>query len=293
MKRLLVATDFSTRSDRALRRAALLAREKAAELILVHVIDDDQPRSLVQSEQREAAAILHDLATTLRKNDGLACETHLALGDPFRAIGDAAETFDADLVVMGPHRRQILREVFVGTTVERTIRQSRRPVIMANAVPAKPYERILIATDFSECSAQAVQAIRKLGLLEGREVGILHAFDAPPRSLMLSASMTTSEIKHQIAEEEDRAGAELEQFLHNIRFAPARRLVAPIEHSAATAIRDGSLKWRADLIVLGTHGRSGVGRVLLGSVTEDVLRDSKIDVLTVPPLAGDAAPREP
>lgn len=288
MKRLLVATDFSTRSDRALRRAALLAREKAAELVLVHVVDDDQLPSLVQLEQREAGAILHDLAATMRKNDGLACETHLALGDPFRAIGDAAETFDADLIVMGPHRRQILREVFVGTTVERTIRQSKRPVIMANAVPAKLYERILFATDFSDCSALAIEAARKLGLLEGREVGILHAFDDPPRSLMLSAAMTTAEIKHQIAEEEDRAAAELEQFLHKIRFAPGGRLVAPIEYSAATAIRDCARNWRADLIVLGTHGRSGFGRVLLGSVTEDVLRESTLDVLTVPPIADEA-----
>lgn len=293
MKRLLVATDFSTRSDRALRRAGLLAREKAAELVLVHVVDDDQPTSLVQLEQREAAAILHDLAATMRKNDGLACETHLALGDPFRAIGDVAETFDADLVVMGPHRRQILREVFVGTTVERTIRQSKRPVIMANAVPAKPYERILIATDFSDCLAQAVQAVRKLGLLESPEVGILHAFDTPPRSLLLSASMTTAEVKQQVAEEEGRVAAELEQFLSKNRFAPGRRFAVPIEYSAATAIRECSRKWRADLIVIGTHGKSGAARILLGSVTEDVLRESTIDVLTVPPIAGDAATRGP
>lgn len=293
MKRLLVATDFSTRSDRALRRATLLAREKAAELVLVHVVDDDQPQSLMQLEQREATAILHDLASTIRKNDGLACETHLALGDPFRAIGDAAEAFDADLVVMGPHRRDLLREVFVGTTVERTIRQSKRPVIMANAVPAKAYERILIATDFSECSTQAVQAVRKLGLLEGHELGALHAFEIPPGSLMLSGSMTNAEVKNQIAEEGNRVAAELEQFLHKNQLTPGRRFVVPIEYSAATAIRECSRTWRADLLVIGTHGRSGVGRVLLGSVTEDVLRESTIDVIAVPPTTGEAAPLGP
>jgi nucleotide-binding universal stress UspA family protein len=293
MKRILVPTDFSTRSDRALRRAALLAREKAAELLLVHVVDDDQPPNLVQSEQREATAILHDLAGTMQKIDGLACETHLALGDPFQAIGNAAETFDADLVVMGPHRRQILREVIMGTTVERTIRQSQRPVIMANAVPAKPYQRILVATDFSDCSALAVQTARKLGFLESAEVGALHAFDAPPRSLMLSASMTTTEVKHRIAEEEARTDAELGEFLRKVQFKPRRRFLLPIEYSAAAAIRDCARKWRADLVVLGTHGKSGVGRILLGSVTEEVLRESTIDVLTVPPIAGEAVPQGP
>lgn len=288
MKRLLVATDFSTRSDRALRRAVLLAREHAAELVLVHVIDDDQPRSLVASEQQGAAAILHDLAATMRKNDGLACEWHLALGDPFQAIGDAVEAYDADLTVMGPHRRQILREVFVGTTVERTIRDSRRPVIMANAVPAKPYERVLIATDFSDCSALAIEAARKLGLLAGREVGIVHAFDAPPRSVMASAAMTTAEIKHQVAEEEDRTATEMDQFVQRTQLTPGRRIVMPIEYSAARSIRECAQTWRADLIVVGTHGRSGLGRVLLGSVTEDVLRDSVLDVLAVPPTASEA-----
>jgi nucleotide-binding universal stress UspA family protein len=71
-------------------------------------------RRALQSEQREATAILHDLAGTMQKIDGLACETHLALGDPFQVIGNAAETFDADLVVMGSRRRQILRKVLWG-----------------------------------------------------------------------------------------------------------------------------------------------------------------------------------
>ena len=62
--RILVATDFSPRSDRALRRGILLARQNSTELLLTHVVDDDQPQRLIDVEKREAAALLHELATT-------------------------------------------------------------------------------------------------------------------------------------------------------------------------------------------------------------------------------------
>lgn len=131
--------------------------------------------------------------------------------------------------------------------------------------------------------------VQELGLREGREVGVLHVFDAPSGSLLVSASMTATEIERQIAEGKARAAAELEQFLRTNRFARGQRFVVPMKHSAAQAIRDCSHEWHADPIVLGTHGRLGVGRILLGSVAEDVLRESTTDVLTVSSSAGNAA----
>jgi len=71
MERILVSTDFSTRSDRALRRGSLLARQSSAELVIVHVVDDDQPRRLVEVAQVEATVYLHELARTMRELDGI------------------------------------------------------------------------------------------------------------------------------------------------------------------------------------------------------------------------------
>ncbi|MGV1015702.1 MAG: universal stress protein, partial [Methyloceanibacter sp.] len=177
MQRILVATDFSTRSDRALRRASLLARQSAAQMILVHVIDDDQPQRLVEFKRREATAFLQDLVKTLCADDGLPCESRVVLGVPFQRIIDTADELNADLIVLGPHRRQILRDTFLGTTAERTIRYSRHPVLMANAPPSGPYRSILIATDLSDCAGVAAQAAKDLGLLEGAEIVALHVLD--------------------------------------------------------------------------------------------------------------------
>ncbi|HEY7766067.1 MAG TPA: universal stress protein, partial [Aestuariivirgaceae bacterium] len=147
--RILVATDFSPRSDRALRRGILLARQNATELQLTHVVDDDQPQRLIDVERREAAALLDELASTIRESDGIDCEGHVATGDAFQGIVRMAEETGVDLLVLGPHRRQVLRDVFIGTTAERVLRTSRMPVLLANGVPAGAYRKVLIASDLS------------------------------------------------------------------------------------------------------------------------------------------------
>ena len=77
----------------------------------------------------------------------MACEPRVVLGDLFQAIVRTAEDANSDLILIGPQRSEVLREVFVDPTAERTIRNSARPVSMANAVPASPYKRILVAID--------------------------------------------------------------------------------------------------------------------------------------------------
>ena len=143
MNNILVATDFSERSDRALRRASLLARQRNARLTLLHVVDDDQPQTIVKAEQQEAAALLEQTAATLQQHDALQCQTRLVLGSPFAGITSVAASIKPDLLVIGSHRRQILREVFVGTTAERTIRTAVCPVLMVNASPTTNYQHIM------------------------------------------------------------------------------------------------------------------------------------------------------
>ncbi|WP_052117926.1 universal stress protein [Novosphingobium pentaromativorans] len=286
MQRIALATDFSTRSDRALRRSILLARQFSAEIVLVHAVDDDQPPRLVAAEQGAADVLLSELAATLRSVDGVDCETRVVLGEPFQAIAEAAERVNSDILVMGPHRRQALRDVFIGTTVERTIRESRRPVIMANALPAGRYDRVLIATDLSECSERALMEAGRLGLLDCVETLVFHAYDAPARSMMGRAAMTADELNDYIADEEDRAGNELSEFLQRVDLLPSQRFIELIEAPVYEMVRECVRKQKVDLIVMGTHGRTGASKFFLGSVAEEVLRYSDVDVLIVPSDSG-------
>ena len=78
--------------------------------------------------------------------------------------------------MLGAHRRDLLRDVFVGTTAERVMRHGDRPVLMVNRPPAGPYRGVLAAADLDEGSAHALRTAAALGLLDGADLTVLHAF---------------------------------------------------------------------------------------------------------------------
>ena len=175
--RILAATDFSTRSQRALRRAGLLARDTGAELTLVHVVDDDQPQDLIAMERREAGRILAEQVGAVAEFRGVQCHPMVATGDPFDAILRTAADLNSDLIVMGAHRKQFLRDVFIGTTIERVIRTGPHPVLMVNnEVQGGPYRTVLTPVDMSEPSANAIRIAQTLGLIDDARVTLVHAF---------------------------------------------------------------------------------------------------------------------
>lgn len=283
MNNILVATDFSERSDRALRRATLLAREFAASLTLVHSVDDDQPRSLIDNQQEIAKKILAEQAHWLTEIDGIACTYEVVLGDPFEGIATAAKTFSPDLLVIGPHRRQVLKDVFTGTTAERTVRASRAPVLMANGVPAGPYRHILVAVDMSESSASAVEAVKRLGLAGNTHVTVLYVFDAIGVGMIANSAIADESVNLYTEGERKAAEKALAAFLTHIGFEPNSQVLRFNETSAGDVIIATADELSADLVIIGTHGRTGLARLMLGSVADTVLRSSNCDVLAAPP----------
>ncbi|WP_135468292.1 universal stress protein [Crenalkalicoccus roseus] len=283
--RLLCATDLSSRSDRAVRRAAALARQRGAELVLLSAVDDDQPEALVESERRQVAALLAEQARAMPEMQGLAPRILVETGAAFAAILRAAEAEAADLVVMGEHRRRLLADIFTGTTVERVMRLGRWPVLMVNRPGELPWRRALAAVDLSEPSAHALRTARALGLLEGVELTVFHAFLQPGRNDMILADIPAEQVKSHLAATAAEARAEVARFLRGLDPGFAHRLppIALEEGAPTEALRRAADRLSPDLVVLGTRGRGAVGRLLLGSVAEAALRGLACDVLAVPP----------
>lgn len=289
MERILVATDFSERSDRALRRATLLARQTGAALTVIHGLDDDRSPRIVERERYEMEGLLRELTATLTNVDAVKSRWRVVMGEPSQAILQAVKDEQPDLLILGPHRRQIFRDIFVGTTVERTIRGASCPVLMANAAPVGPYRHAMLSTDLSDGSREAVAKYLSLKLLKDARQSALYVFDAPVLRLGMS---------HEIAEEE--RAAYLEDQHSNARIALGEFLVRAGLTSAEMVLRHDATQTsheilaaaklaQADLIVVATHGKRGIERTLLGSVTESVLRDSPVDVLAIPPGRHSAA----
>ncbi|WP_417851432.1 universal stress protein [Thalassoglobus sp.] len=284
MKTIVVATDFSERSDRAIQRAKLLARDFDSKLYLVHVVDNDQAKEIVLAERDVSTQLLEKLTSTLQEIDGLNCEFRVVLDNPFSGITKTANDLNADLIVIGPHRRQILKNILVGTTAERTIRTAGRPVLTANGVPAGSYRRAVVATDLSAYSKTMILAAKSIGLLDQLNISLLHVFSAPGTALMSRASLSVEEKHSYIAGERKRASEELASFIEGINIEGLSTILKPDTADIAETIRETAIELSAELIVVGTCGRSKVARVLMGSVTEGVLRSSDRDVLAVPPL---------
>ncbi|HEX6956353.1 MAG TPA: universal stress protein [Ferrovibrio sp.] len=285
MKKILVATDFSTRSDRAIRRGVLLAKEFDAAVTLLHVVDNDQPERILRAERLAASALLSEQAASLGKIDGVACDHSIALNDPFEGILDSVRQISPDLLVLGPHRRQALRDVFVGTTAERSIRASPRPVLMANGVPAGFYRHLLIATDLAAGAGHVARAVLDLGLTARAKVSVVHAHDIPAAGLIARAQMTESEIRDYLADEHDQAAGALASFVAEQRLPAASQVVRLNETSEADVICSVAKELAADLIVVGTRSRGGLATLVLGSVAQQVLGMSDVDVLAIPPGA--------
>ena len=281
LNHIMLATDFSTRSDRALRRATMLAREHGAALSLVHVIDDDQPAHLIRAQTTASRVMLQEVARTIAEFDGVPADITIQVGDVFSNILEASEQVGADLIVLGAHRRQ-LRDIFVGTTAERIIVRSRIPVLMAAGVPASPYARTLIALDTEEQSRSVVERVHALAILRDSEIVAMHAFDAPARGMMQRAMSEREAVDQYVASEELRASRELAGLVAGTGLRTAQRKLSPVKGSAARAIMKCALDEDAALIVVGTSQRQGLERFMLGSVAGDVLRDADRDVLVVP-----------
>ncbi|PWB84341.1 MAG: universal stress protein [Methylocystaceae bacterium] len=282
MPRILCATDFSLRSRRALRRAALLARRSAAELTLVHVVDDDQPEELIELERREADKFLKEQVASLAELQNLPCRLVVATGEAFDGVLRTARNPSADLIVMGTHRKQLLRDTFIGTTLERVIRTGPFPVLMVNREAERPYGGVLAAVDMSEPSARAITTAEALGLLDGVDVTIVHAFIALAKGQLFVANTPRAQIDEYIADERLNASMTLSSFLAAHGLCRPGWSLRLEEGDAFQAIARVAKELAPDLVVIGTHGRSGVAKMLLGSVAEQTLRSLDVDILAAP-----------
>ena len=210
MKHILVASDLSPRSDRAVARAVALARRVGATLTVLHAVDDELPAPLFESERRQAAGLLAATLAALPDAGGVRGGVRVVGGLDFQAIVEAAEDEDAALIVLGTHRRNLLKDVFTGTTVERVVRNTTRPVLVARgagpgAAPS-PYVCTLAAVDLTAEAADVVRMAHRLA--DGQTLYLLHVIDdaaLPPLNRADNAGDAVDRLR-RASEERGRQG---------------------------------------------------------------------------------------
>lgn len=283
LKSLLVASDLSSRSKPAVWRAVQLAEAARARLAVLHVVEDDQPDARRQEEMRSAQEFLDGQLGAFGKPQ--ACEVFTRAGDAFQVISEVAQARDADLIVLGAHRRQVLRDVFVGTTIERVSRTAGRPVLMANGKTGERWKKVFIAIDMSETSAQAARTAHALGLLDGAEVTFVHAYAPIVRPMMIYAGITQDRVAEEAEREFQNTRRDVARFIQDLGLGDLSYNARIVEGLGAGALAGIVEQAKPDLLVIGTRGLSGVKRLFLGSVAQELMSSLEIDILAVPPAA--------
>ena len=126
---------------------------------------------------------------------GVQAQLMVVTGDPFDGILKTAAEVNADLIVMGSHRKQLLLDIFIGTTIERVIRKGSFPVLMVNHEAQRKYENVVAAIDMSDASANAVRVALSTGLISEKGATLLHAFVAVAQGKLSVAELGST--KHR------------------------------------------------------------------------------------------------
>lgn len=287
---VFAATDFSPPSDEAVRQAHERAKAPKAKLVVCHVVPDLLRVNMLfpqrSVEQGKARVELHDTASralvertcalTGRKPDEF--EAVIDDGTPYASIIDHAERSGAGLIVVGDRGSTGLGRVLLGSVADRVVRYAHCPVLVARA--GARTGRVLVASDLSDPSLPALSAaadeaertgaqvtalhcLEPLAVAAGPEYGVAYAPVVPPEVL----AETRANARERLAQAVQQRSLRAEQQV--VEGPPAATIVATAEELGA------------DLIVIGTRGRTGVRRVLLGSVAESVVRHAPCSVLVV------------
>lgn len=279
LKHILVATDLSARSDRAIERGFALARETGAEITVLHVIDDELPTGLADQLRAEAESSLERICKGPTGQGVTKANPRVAFGRGFEEVLRHAEDTSADLVVLGVHRNASGRSLFTGTTVERVIRHGETPVLVVRDRVEGPYGKILVGVDFSPYARRAAEFA--LGALPAAEVVLVHAYDVPFKGFITGRSARDEVSQRHQQQFDAMVEGEMKAFLASLPQNGGRLERVMREGTVREVVMNQVAQRKPDLLVIGTHGRTGVAHALLGSVAEDLLNAPPCDVLAV------------
>lgn len=290
LRKVVVATDFSTGSVHAVDRGVRLARAHGAGLEVLHAFDPgawralhavfdikrltgEVPSGVVAREQLAA------LAESLAAKTGLDVTAHNGVGDPAAAIASHVQAMKSVLVVIA--RRADPGAPGLGSTLMRVLRSTPCPVLVVQNEAKNAYEHVLSAVDLRDVSWRA--ASTALDWFTGAEHELLSVVDpAWERELMRHAAVPGA--SGDAAESlRVRAERQLQRLAHDLCQRPGCRVRSEVvEGVPVRVIIDRAKAWPADCVAVGRHGQGALADRFLGSTSLDLLHHAAADVLVVP-----------
>ena len=281
---VLLPFDGSDGAAEVLHHAAELAHWADATVRVLYVADTNRDSvTVVEGHtvdvlEREGRDIVEEATKTL-ETLGVSCRTDVIQGDPAPTIVEYAEEYDQDLIVMSTHGREGVSRYLAGSVSEKVVRLSSVPVLsvrmQADEMLAFPYENVLVSTDGSDAATHAADHLLEFAAALDATVHVLSVVDD---------SALGPDVRSTIAgkESEQAAVEATETVVSAAETHGVTDVVRHVEHGRpAEVILDCIETNDIHAVGMGTTGRRGTDRILLGSVAEKTVRSAPVPVMTV------------
>lgn len=289
IRTLLVAIDLEHGPDAALRGAIAWAREIGARLIIGNVIDR-VPSGLsgiegmaMEVDPLEIGHMAHDatresLEEHIAEHDlsGIDYELHVRMGSVVDELVRLADDVDADVIIVGRSSAGAIERVVLGSTAERLMRHAGRIVALVPEGDWHRPSRLVFATDFGVCLEPQRELLGHLPLADGAKVTVL-AVSAPPTYLgdVVGDAVVRGDLVRELNRQYEEGAERVAEDLRQMGLTASARAT---QGHPASEILDVAESFDADAVIIGTRGRTGVSRILVGNTAERVAR--RFDGLT-------------
>jgi len=277
LEKILVAMDFTPPSRDSLRMATFLAKAFHSEIILIHVIPEITGLKIDRGKLRRIETQkLKEMEMDLKKKEASSVEIIVRFGIPFERIVEHAEELDVNLIVVGSGKGD--KKFPLGITAERVMIYADKPVLAVKPGSRPLIRKIFCPVDFSEASKRALINALHLSRTFEAHLTVLTVFE-PLLSSFFGPGRTPGESKEKDLVK--RQQYQYDRFLRgfeseNLKWTKTLQGGKPPEEILRT-IREV----QPDLLVMGSQGRKGLSRLLMGSTTEKVVREMPCSVITV------------
>jgi len=288
--RILVGSDLSEAADEAVRQALVLARDEHAELALCHVLPEPQAHTLFPQEHERDLETLQKLepriaealraqVVRLNRDEPLPVSVFVEHGSAYGELVNRAEAWRADLVIIGNHGRAQLKHLFLGSVAEQVARYA-----PCSALIARTHDEgvVLVATDLSDPSRLALTAGAREAARRKRPLAVVHATDT--LSLRTAPAIALLGVNRNVDPPEvTRVREELSRTIIESALTPlgAKADIRIVNGNPAEEILRLVESLPAELLVLGTRGRSDVTRIMLGGVAANMVRNAACSVWAI------------
>lgn len=276
IKNILVAIDFMDATENVLKNAINFAKTFNSKITLIHVLPDDinneKVSQLIESTVAEKLKEANDSIT----KEGIETDTPiLQYGNFIYRIIEASEVTNANLIIVGSGNKSKSDAFQLGTTAEKLIRKCHKPVFVIKNGQTLQINNIICPVDFSKESARALNsAIIATRMLNAKLV-ILSVYPRFNISIVKLDPAEVNELRHSELKKE------FTEFLEDFNLVDLNYETQILGGDTAEEILKAITDNNSDLLIMGTTGRSGFSKILMGSVTEKVIREVPCSFLTL------------